>query len=71
MFILFILMTTNTTNSTTTEEAMNRLSEDVKIIIYSVFGTTGGSIIIGLILKCFGCCSCKSANVEHDKTFHI
>lgn len=58
----------------TTKEAVNKLTEDAKIVLYSVFGTTGGSIIIGIILKCFGCCSCScgsKTNNEEDKTFHV
>ena len=73
MFILLIRSIISESNMTT-EEAVNKLTEDAKIVLYSVFGTTGGSIIIGIILKCFGCCSCgccSKANSGGDKTFHV
>ena len=83
MFILLIQSVISETN-TTTEEAINKLTEDAKIVLYSIFGTTGGSIIVGIILKCFGCCSCgcgccscsgcgcgSKADDGEDKIFHV
>ena len=72
MFILLIQSILCESNMTT-EEAVSKLTEDAKIVLYSVFGTTGCSIIVGIVLKCFGCCSscCSKTNNEKDETFHV